>query len=49
MSRDPLVDALAALWGQYRLIYAFPPFKLPSRLLRRIEAEGVLVILAAQN
>lgn len=47
-SQDPLADtteALVARWGQYRLIYAFPPLKLLPRLLRRIDTEGIPVIL----
>lgn len=47
-SQAPLVntaDALVAPWGQYSRIYASPPLKILPRLLRRIKAEGIPVIL----
>lgn len=46
-SRDPVADAvdtLVALWSQFRLLYAFPLLKLLSRLLRRVELEGVILV-----
>lgn len=45
-SRNSLADstdALVAPWGQYRLIYAFPPLRLLLWLLHRIDAKGILV------
>lgn len=47
-TRDPqsfTVNALVATWDQFILTYAFPPLKLLSHLLCRIEIEGVSMIL----
>lgn len=49
-ARDPLVDvsdALVASWSHYRFIYAFPALKPLPRLVRRVEAKGIPVILIA--
>lgn len=46
-TRDHFADATDALvvsQTQYRLIYAFPSLNLLTRLLRRIEAEVILVV-----
>ena len=51
-SRDPrtnAADALVAPWGQYPLLYVFLPLKLLLKLLRRIEVEGIPVILVDQD
>lgn len=46
--RNPLAevaDVLVTLWDQKSLIYSFPPLKLLSSFLLRIEMEGILMIL----
>lgn len=51
-SRAPLVDtadALVVQWGHYSRIYASPPLKILLRLLQRIEAEEILVILVGPD
>ncbi|CAJ0926024.1 unnamed protein product [Ranitomeya imitator] len=51
-SRDPLavgVDALAIPWSQFELPYLFPPLPLLPKLLKKIKAEGVPVILIAPD
>ncbi|CAJ0936185.1 unnamed protein product [Ranitomeya imitator] len=51
-SRDPLavgVDALAIPWSQFELPYLFPPLPLLPKLLKKIRAEGVPVILIAPD
>ncbi|CAJ0925813.1 unnamed protein product [Ranitomeya imitator] len=51
-SRDPLavgVDALAIPWSQFELPYLFPSLPLLPKLLKKIKAEGVPVILIAPD
>lgn len=42
-------EALMALWAQFHFIYLFPSLKLLPRLLHRMEAEGIPVILVASD
>lgn len=44
-----MTEALAAPWTWYHLIDVFSPLKLLPRLLRRIEAKGIPVILVTQD
>ena len=47
---DPLafrVDAFSFIWNFDTLFYAFPPFSLVSRLLRKVEQEQAEVLLVA--
>lgn len=51
-SRDPWafgVNALVTQWDQFTLIYAFLLLQILSRLLNRVEMEGILLILVTLN
>ena len=51
-SKDPLAydnNAFTVDWNQWELIYAFPPFSLISKCLRRIKRSKATVILVVPN
>lgn len=43
------IDAFSFKWDQFRLIYAFPPFSLLTRVLQRIKVEKVPAIVVIPN